>query len=114
MEDTRYPLTGLEPGDYRFKIIEADPFDPDKAGGESGEIRLKLEAGPEVNPSGMSLPAVPAVSATVAEDPVFEPAPAAIPQGAVRESVPAMPPDSGAPPLNGGDVEPLPVPPANP
>jgi len=113
VEDTRYPLTGLEPGDYRFKIIEADPFDADKAGAESEELRLNLESGPEVRPADRALSPAKAISASEMEEsaPEPEPAPAPIPQGPVPESAPVMP---EAPVINPGEAVPLPMEPPRP
>ena len=114
VEDTRYPLTGLEPGEYSFKIIEADPYDPDKEGAESGEIRLKLESGPEAKPVGGTRLPSRDISGTVMEEPEFEPAPAAIPQGLVPEAVPQMPQSPEAPVINPGEAAPLPMEPSSP
>ena len=95
VEGNRYPLTGLEPGDYRFKIIEADPVDPDNRGGESEEIQLKLESGPDLAPAPETIPTGPSGSATGVEE--SEPAPAPLPSGPVYESPPPMPDEPEAP-----------------
>ena len=120
VEDTRYPLTGLEPGEYYFQIVEADPVSPDKGGAVSETIRLKLEPALENAPEGRPKAAAPfnpigleGASGTI-EIESAPPGPPPIPQGSVPEAVPAMPVLPEAPELMPAEPAPLPMVPEKP
>lgn len=43
IEEPSFPLIGLPPGDYVFRIVTVDPYDPDWRGSTSPDLELRLE-----------------------------------------------------------------------
>lgn len=47
IEDTSYPLIGLPPGRYVFRILTVDPYNPGWKGPVSKDLELSIEGSPE-------------------------------------------------------------------